>query len=233
MANDPNLRVALSSVIADYRAGEIATPDAAHIDRWIGQFPDAVRDPILAELLHVFQRTYFSRAKVQTFIDSIITNAKFAGHNPCDFWQGVKVLKLQTAGNSQKDMLALLEESLQQQCGLAMGLCGVAPHTHLYLDDAVFSGGRVRSDLIKWVKEVAPQSAKLAVLVIGLHKGGEWYSTKMIREAAQAAGKAINLTWWRVALFEDRKSEINNSDVLRPITIPADPGTQAYVARRR
>ncbi|SFG52864.1 hypothetical protein SAMN05518801_1432 [Novosphingobium sp. CF614] len=230
MANNPNLRAALADVIADYRAGEIPAPDAAHIDRWISQFPDAVRDPILAELLHVFHWTYFSQAKVQTFIDSIVTNVKFAGPAPCNFWQGVKVLKLQTAGNSQKDMLALLEESLQRQCGLAMGLCGVAPHTYLYLDDAVFSGGRIRSDIIKWVKEAAPKSAKLAVLVIGLHKGGEWYSAKMIREAAQAAGKTIELTWWRVALFEDRKSEINNSDVLRPTTIPADPATQGYVA---
>ena len=40
----------------------------------------------------------------------------------------------------------------------------------------------------------------------------------------------IDLSWWRAALFEDRKSAINNSDVLRPTTIPADLATRAYVA---
>jgi hypothetical protein len=230
MDSTPNLRAALAAMISDYREGEIPTPDAAHVDRWVNQFPAAARDPIITELLHVFRWTYFSRAKVQTFIDSIVTNAKFAGPNPCEFWQGVSVLNLQTAGNSQKDMLSLLGDSLQRQCGLAIGLCGVSPHTYLYLDDAVFSGGRVRSDVIKWIKEAAPAKAKLVVLVIGLHKGGEWYSTKMVRETARGVGKTIDLNWWRVALLEDRKSEINDSDVLRPTAIPADPATQAYVA---
>ncbi len=230
MDNTPNLRAALATMISDYRAGEIPTLDAAHIDRWVSQFPAAVRDPILSELLHVFGWTYFSQAKVQTFIDSIVVNAKFAGANPCEFWQGVNVLSLQTAGHSQKDMLTLLGDSLQRQCGLAMGLCGASPHTYLYLDDAVFSGGRVRSDIINWVKDTAPANAKLAVLVIGSHKLGEWYSAKTIREAAGAVGKAIDLSWWRVASYEDRKSEIRNSDVLRPIGIPDDALTQAYVA---
>jgi hypothetical protein len=217
-------------MISDYRKGEIPTPDAAHVDRWVSQFPAAVRDPILSELLHVFNWAYFSRAKVQTFIDSVVVSTNFAGANPSEFWQGVKVLDLQTAGNSQKDMLTLLGDSLQLQCGLTMGLCGVSPHTYLYLDDAVFSGGRVRADLIKWIKEAAPVKAKIVVLVIGLHKGGEWYSTKMVRETANAVGKTIELAWWRVARLEDRKSEINNSDVLRPTELPADAATQAYVA---
>jgi hypothetical protein len=79
MASSPTLSAALARIIADYRAGEIATPDAAHVDRWISQFPTAVRDPILTELLHVFGRTYFTRANFQTFIDSIVTNTKFTG----------------------------------------------------------------------------------------------------------------------------------------------------------
>jgi hypothetical protein len=228
MESTPNLRAALAAMISDYRKGEIPTPDAAHVDRWISQFPAAVRDPILTEMLHVFRWTYFSRAKVQAFVDSIVVNPKFAGANPDEFWQGVKALDLQTAGHSQKDMLALLAESLQRQCGLAMGLCGVSPHTYLYLDDAVFSGGRVRSDIIKWVNESAPTNAKLDILVIGLHS--EWYSTKMIREAAKKANKSIELKWWRAAPFENRKSEINNSDVLSPAAIPLDNATQAYVA---
>ena len=229
MSSSSDLRTALAATIADYRAGEIAPIDAAHVDCWIKQFPAAMRDPILAELLHVFERTYFSRARVQNFIDSVINSSKFAGANPSQFWRGVKVLDVQTAGNSQKELLALLADSLEQQHGVAIESCGNKPHSYLYLDDAVFSGGRVRFDIIRWVKESAPAKAKLSILVVGLHTLGQWYSTEKIQEAADAVGKSIEVSWQYEVSFEDRKSKINNSDVLRPTCIPGNMATQGYV----
>lgn len=230
MASTPDLRTALAVKISDYRAGEIPTPDAAHVDRWISQFPAAVRDAILTELLHVFGWTYFKQADVQKFVDSIVTNADFAGSNPCQFWSGVKVLNLQTAGNSQRDMIALLAESLKRQCGLQLGLCGIEPHTFLYMDDALFSGGRIRSDIVKWINEAAPKTANLTILVIASHKYGEWDTDNKIRAAAAAAGKTITLTWRRCASFENRKTYMNNSDVMCPTAISPDPATAAYAA---
>jgi hypothetical protein len=230
MASTPNLGAALAALIADYRTGEIPAPDVAHVEKWISQFAPASHDPILAELLHVFSQTYFTRSDVQAFIDDIVVSANFAGANPAQFWQGVKVLKLQTAGNSQNDMIAILDKSLQRQCGLTLASCGATPHTYLYLDDVLFSGGRIRSDLKNWVVGAAPAKAKLAVLLIGSHALGEWYSENKILDAAQAVGKTIDLNWWRAASFEDRKFKINNSDVLRPVAIPPDPATQTYVA---
>lgn len=229
MASTPNLRAALAAMTADYRTGEIPTPDAAHVDRWITQFRPAVRDPILAELLHVFRCTYFTRANVQTFIDSIVTNPDFAGSSPCQFWPGVKVLNLQTAGNSQKDMIALLAGSLQRQCGLALASCGATPHTYLYLDDALFSGGRIRADILKWIDEAAPVKANLTVLVIASHAYGEWDTGNKFREAAKKAGKTLDITWRRCAVFENRRAYVRNSDVLCPTAVPPDPATQAYL----
>lgn len=229
MATAPDLRTTLATMIADYRLGEIPSMDARHVDRWIGQFPPDVRDPILAELIHVFGVTYFSRAFVQKFIDGIVTNPKFAGSDPAEFWKGVAVLDLQTAGNSQREMIALLAESVQRQCGLALNSGRTAPHTYLYLDDALFSGGRIRHDIIEWIGGDAPARAKLAVLVIGSHTLGEWFSGTKIAEAATQAGKAIQLDWWRAGKVEDRKAYIDNSDVLRPTDIPDDRATTAYV----
>ena len=231
MANNVNLRATLANIIADYRVGEIHPMDEAHVDQWINQFPDAVRDPILAELVHVFNKTYLSRKFFQTFIDGIVTNTKFTGGDPTAFWPGVKVLNLQIAGNSQRDMIALLSNSLERQLGLVLDECGARkPHTYLYVDDALFSGGRIRSDLEKWVTNSAPVNANVAVLVIGLHALGEWYSNKRIKQTAEKVGKTIDLNFWRALTFEDRKFEINNSDVLRPTRIPADPATADYVA---
>lgn len=229
MASQPNFRAALASLIADYRQGEIRPPDADHVGRWINQFPEAVRDPILNELYHVLSKTYFTRANVQTFIDSIVTRGNLIVGNAAQFWQGVKVLDIQTAGSSQKEMRLLLRDALRRHHGLEMDQCGLAPHTYLYLDDALFSGGRIRTDLVNWVARTAPASAKIEVVLIGLHTG-YWYTEKEIKKAATGAGKTINLRFWRAAVFEDRLAHIRNSDVLRPVSIPADLATQTYVA---
>lgn len=191
MSVSNNSRAALAAIIGDYRAGEIDPPDAAHVDRWVSQFPANVQDAIVGEMIHVMRKTYFSRASFQTFIDSIVVNSKFAGSDPAAFWRGVQVLDLQTAGNSQRDMIALLDESLQRQCGIALADCGERPHTYLYLDDALFSGGRIRNDLIRWVNEYAPRQAKLVILVIAHHSSGRWYSDIKIREAATATGSRL------------------------------------------
>jgi len=98
----------------------------------------------------------------------------------------------------------------------------------VYLDDAVYSGGRVKSDLIRWIQTDAPASANVAVIVMALHALGEWFAKGDITKAANAASKAINVTWWRSMMIEDRKAYMSNSDVLRPTTIPAEAA--AYVA---
>lgn len=226
----PNLRAALATVIQDYRSGEISTPDEAHVDRWISQFPASVRDPILAELLHVLNFTYFTRANFQTFIDSAVIKLASAAQNANQFWQGVKVLNLQNAGNSQKDMIALLDNSLQRQCGISLSSCGLSPHTYLYLDDALFSGGRIRSDITNWIQNSAPSQANLTILVIATHSYGQWDTGTKIHKAAQSAGKNITVNWRYCASFENRKTYISNSDILCPTSANGSLEIQAYAA---
>ena len=67
------------------------------------------------------------------------------------------------------------------------------------------------------------------VIVIALHRGGQYYARTNLEKAAQQCGKKIQFTWWRIVELEDRKTYINKSDVLRPTRIPADVTTQAYV----
>ncbi len=230
MPKRDDLLNAVAKLISDYREGEIATPNAAHVDRWIRQFPDTAQEPILSELTHVFGKTYFTRKKVEAFLSTVVSSDKFAGDDPCAFWRGVQFLRLQTAGNSQHDMLALFEKALKKKCGLSLADCGAEPHTYVYLDDVLFSGGRIKSDIVGWIKGAAPKKAKLAIITIGIHALGQWFAGKDITTAAKDVGKTIDITWWRVLEIEDRKSYMTNSDVLRPTVIPPDPETQAYVA---
>lgn len=227
-SNRKALLVSIASTIGDYRKGEISTPDDNHVDTWVSQFDSSVQEPILAELDHVLKNTYVSKTEVKKFLKVVLTTSKLAGVNPCDFWKTVNFLDIQGGGNSQREMLAMFESVLQKTCGLSLDDCGSDDGPYIYLDDVIFTGNRIKTDLSGWLQTGAPAAAKVHVVVIGFHRGGQWYAGKEIEKAANAAGKKLDITWWRSLEVEDRKTYVADSDVLRPSAIPADAATQAY-----
>lgn len=229
MTERNRLLQSIATIAADYRSGEIAAPTAAHVDRWVRQFPENAQQPILAEMEHVLGKSYFPKQFVLQFLKNLVVNNDLAGADPCTFWQGVQFLDIQGGGNSQKDLLRLFSEALYSTCGLTIADCGASPHSYLYLDDFVFSGGRVGSDVADWINQSAPATARVIIVVIGYHRLGQWFAGKDIKNAAAAAGKSVTVTWWRAVEFEDRKAYMRVSDVLRPTFIPVDAATQAYV----
>ena len=218
----------LAELISDYRRGEVTGIDSRHVDTWISQFPAGVQEPLLREVNHVLNQTYIQKKKVDRFLRKLVSNSDFAGSNPLQFWQGVKFLSLQKVGHSQKDMLALFDRCLREELDISIADCGKNPHTYVYLDDAVFSGGRVKSDLSRWISEEAPRNANVAIIVMAVHALGEYFSTGDINKAAKEAGKSIQLRFWRAITLENRKAYRENSDVLWPRSIPAE--AEAYVA---
>lgn len=228
-SNRKALLASIAAAIADYRKGEIATPDSAHVDAWIDQFDAAVQQPILSELDHVLKKTYITKPEVKTFLTSLTTTAKLAGATPCDFWKSANFLNIQGGGNSQREMLQMFDRVLQKTCGFGVDECGSEDGPYIYLDDVVFTGNRVRNDLSAWLKSSAPPKAKLHVIVIAFHRGGQYYAKTKIDEVCAVAKKSLDITWWRCLELEDRKTYVNDSDVLRPSSIPGDALTQAYV----
>jgi hypothetical protein len=230
MSKRSSLLESIATIIADYRDGEIETLTPAHVDRWIQQFDTAVQEPILAELDHVFKQTYLSKTRVMRVLSGLVKNSKFAGENPGAFWKNVAFLNIQGGGSSQREMLEIFSDILVKECGLKVEDCGSESETFLYLDDAIFSGNRVRNDLMGWIKSDAPSTATVRVVVIASHSNGQEYAKRHIQQAAQTAKKQIKLDeWWRIVQLEDRKGHINTSEVLRPVSLPEDDLTTAYV----
>src|SRR5690349_7917494 len=95
----------IASIIKDYRQGEIAELGAPHVRLWINQFPQAMREPLLDETAHILSKTYIDRATVKRFLKGVATNDKLVGDDAPAYWKGVHFLRLQRAGNSQRDML--------------------------------------------------------------------------------------------------------------------------------
>lgn len=229
MRKKSGLLNSIAGTIADYRAGEISTPTPEHVETWIEQFDHGVQDPLLEELDHVLKQTYIPKATVLEFLSGLVKHEDVAGRDPCSFWEAVKFLDIQGGGNSQREMLRMFDSLLKEECDLGIDACGADPKAYLYLDDGVFTGNRIRNDISSWTQSDAPQDAKVHVVTIALHRGGQFYAEAGIQEAAQRAGKKINVCWWRCVSIEDRKKYIDSSDVLRPRSLPQDELTREYV----
>jgi len=230
MSERDDLLASIAQTVRDYRSGEVAAPTPAHVDRWIGQFDSEVQLPMLREMAHVLKGTYFSIERVTSFLRALIRTEKLVGTDPCAFWRGVNFLDIQGGGNSQTEMLALFNELLRENCGSGVAQCGsVGSSVFAYLDDAIFTGNRVRRDLEAWIRDQAPDKAVLHIVSIALHSGGQYYASGYIGKAAAATGKTIDMTWWRAIELEDRKAYSYSADVLRPTAIPDDADVQAYV----
>ncbi|HXU21064.1 MAG TPA: hypothetical protein VN788_10820 [Verrucomicrobiae bacterium] len=223
------LLAAVASTIADYRLGEIPPLDENHVATWIGQFEQPVQEPMLAELDHVLKKTYISKPKVEAFLTSVLQSRQLVGASPCDFWRSANFLDIQGGGSSQREMREMFSQQLKHVCGLRIDQCGLAYGPYVYLDDVIFTGNRVRSDLRNWINSSAPANVKVHVIVIAFHRGGNYYAKTGIAAASTAAGKTIDVTFWRHLEIEDRKARNAYADVLRPASIPTDDLTQAYV----
>lgn len=219
----------ICATTADYRADDLGSPTPDHVDRWVNQFDAAVQVPILAEVDHVLKKTYFSAKDVARFLRSALRTTKLAGEDPCAFWPRVALLDIQGGGNSQREMNTLFKEVLKDECAAEFHEGDGEPTAFVYLDDGIFTGNRVRRDLLDWIDNDAPDSCNLHVICIALHKGGRYYAQSSIEKKATEVGKEIEVTWWYRIDIEDRKSYTNSSDVLRPTSLPDAPEVQKYV----
>src|SRR5208283_2045607 len=98
------------------------------------------------------------------------------------------------------------------------------------LDDAIFTGNRVLSDLKKWIQSEALKKAQVHVIVMAYHRLGQWYADKNIKTAMTNAGRQIDFQWWRVLEIENTRKNKNVSEVLWPARIPDDAAVAKYVA---
>lgn len=223
------LLASLAHTIADYRVGEIARPTPDHVNTWLNQFAPGVQVPLLRELAYVLKRTYIKRATVQSFVTNLLVAEQLVGQNPMTFWKRANFLRIQSSGNSQRDILTMLDDRLQEMYGFSIDDCGSTDGPYLYFDDVMYTGNRILNDLKDWITWSAPTTARIRVILLGYHRRGQEYASTRLAHASAAARKHITMTWSRAWEIEDRDDHLSTSDVLRPSTIPIDDATQRYI----
>ncbi len=224
----------IAAIIADYREGEIERTTPAHVEKWIGQFDDAARNPLLKAMEGALKQTYLSRVKFENFCAELLERVLPSGSDASKFWLSMNILRVQWSGESQRAMLKLLDAQIHAKFGFRLDDCGAPSGDFLFLDDIVFTGNRVWRDLEKWIRKEAPPRARIVIAAMIQHRAGTDRIRAEVARIAELCGKRIELDFIANDWVEDRGGEygeMDASDLLRPTELPNDPAVAEYVEK--
>lgn len=228
-----SLLESLAETIADYRQGEISPITPTHVERWIRQFDAADRLIILAEMVIIMKRLYFSRVRVKdcirSFLKEIITD------RPLAVLPYVSFLHLQPLRSSQEAMLELVDEILREEYDFPIARTGTEQiHTYIYVDDGIYTGNRLRYNLLDgegssgWVSNYSSTRCRLFVYTIACHSEGVDYVRRYIK--GPASNKQIKLQRMKALEINNNRIQGNGVEVLWAERMPNEPLVDTYVS---
>lgn len=159
IGNQNLLIESIYKTLEDYRADEnnpLVRVTTDRIKNWIDQFDKELRIPILTELKNVFEKRYCSKKDVREFLEAIIQKLTqdFNFSSPADFLKNSDFLCLQPEGKSQRIMLSLFDELIQEKYGLSLADCGTNSKKYsIYIDDILCTGLTLISDIKDWSEQ--------------------------------------------------------------------------------
>lgn len=146
----------IANIVKDYRNddGIQMTPDT--VLGWVSQFEQEDQQFILEELRLILKRRYLSKKDVQKFLGKALKKLQedYDYDSIESFLEDTMFLDLQEREKSQKEMLDLLNDSLNSQYSFDLSQCGVtSPKNYVYLDDILCTGNTVYYDLKEWLQQ--------------------------------------------------------------------------------
>lgn len=234
-ARETSLR-SVAAIIADYRQGEIPPPDAEHVGRWLAQFDPEDQPVLLSELELLLPRLYLSRVRCKSLLHAFLERL-IDGRDPEAALRHVQFLRLQTRGGSQAALVELVEEVLREEFGFdAAGRGAAEPHTFLYLDDAIYTGNRLRYDLMAaagrdagaWI-ETAPPGSGLILYTLVTHLDGWRYAWGHLERAAYR--RDVHVSAFHGLALDNARVRGGLVQCLWPERGHRDPFVDEYVSR--
>lgn len=153
------LITSIYQTLEDYRADEnnpFVRMTSDRIRNWINQFDNDLRVPILTELDNIFKKRYCSKLKVKDFLDQVVQvlTEDFNFNSADEFLKNSDFLNLQPEGKSQRIMLSLFDELIQEKYGLSLTDCGTTSKKFsIYIDDILCTGLTLISDIKEWSEQ--------------------------------------------------------------------------------
>lgn len=182
-----------------------------HVYKWLNQFNLEDQERLARITSNILEKTYIQKDEEQKFIKALFENPHVKKGNLVAY-----PLTIQRNGLSQKQMIELYKKIVEDN-GYEYDL-----NNFIYLDDFMFSGGRVFTDISNFIPLVQ-KNITLLVVVVGWHRSGQWTQSQKINEKIKnhqkLNGVAINIEWLSLpqARMENRLTYMNQSDVLWPM----------------
>ncbi|OTG73064.1 hypothetical protein B9T38_05465 [Acinetobacter sp. ANC 4218] len=182
-----------------------------HVQTWLNQFEEHERFSLARITSDLLNKRYIEEHEEKKFIDSLFNNNGIKKDNLV-----ATPLTIQRNGESQKVMVDYYKSVVAEK-GYEYN-----PSVFIYLDDFMFSGGRVFNDLSNFIS-IIKKDMTIVVVVLGWHEYGQWYQSNRLEEKIREHNKNNNLNveieWLSIpaARMENRKSYMNCSDILWPM----------------
>lgn len=205
--------IQLAGILKDYRSEERLNPTPQIIKKWISQFTLENQQIILEEMVHIFSKMYVSEEEVDRFLLGLVTNEKLTNNNPKLFWSNVSLLNIQKDGQSQDIMVEKFKKLLLQQLKIDVAINDYSKSHYIYLDDFLFSGMKLRTDLTTFMQN-APYNSKIDTIYIGYFTSGKYYVKDVWLKNNNS--KNIDIIIWRLIELENKNNCQNSSDILLP-----------------
>ncbi|CAH6948344.1 conserved hypothetical protein [Vibrio chagasii] len=224
---------AISQIILGYADNCYGNNDAAHVNRWVEQFDECERQLVLEETLHVLQNQYITRDKFTELVSTVIDFDKIHGGNPRDFWQNASLLQIQLNGNSQSELNDIFSNILQDKYQVG-SIINNRSLNYFYIDDFIFSGNRLYSDLSDWFERENPRDCKLNIVTLGYYTSGQYSTECRLKELFADRNIALEFYRYEECTLENRLRYRNSSERFWPTENVLDDTTvQAYVEEKR
>lgn len=222
----------LAAVYADYRVGDSGPLTPGRALAWAMQFEEAERLIVVREATHVLGKCYVSKDRLRKFLAVVANEKDMVGTAGPAFWRKVGLLRLQNQGRSQADMIELLAAEVKTKHGVDLDGAESQNGHYLFLDDVMFSGGRVHRPLVDWINSHSLTGITIWIVVFAWHGRGKWWANKQIVEACR--GRNVTIRWKHVHEFDDwRKPEEEDASLmLWPSRMPDHPDVAAWLSAR-
>lgn len=232
-----DLLQSITTTVADYRQGEIAAITPEHVEKWVCQFNEDEQLAILQEMNHLLSNYYISRRRARQFMSQMLkalTAKEEFGSNPIAILTNTKFLQIQDKGNSQNELLSLVDEVLQEEYKIKLEECGKFSKVYIYLDDCLFSGITAFYNLkAKWLPQAADNTILYLVCFANYSSGYSYYFERKLRQEIESLGKNITL---KLAVPEKNKLKnsrwnSNSFNCLWPIKLEGDQYVDDYLQK--
>ena len=221
-----DLILSIAEKIKDYRKGEIEEIVPKHVDRWARQFDLNAQLTILNEINHILNTFYLNREDVKVNLRSVLLDERISGKNPKTTLAKINFLHIQTSGNSQREMLNLVDEIIKEEFNLTIDQCG-GSNLFFYIDDCIFTGNRFRYDVVPWINKTSFNSgSKLITYHIAQHVKGYNYAINHIMQAARV--NKIEVSSWHHKKIDNNKGDGVTPEILWPSYLSGDQYIDNY-----